>query len=117
MHEYSLATSLLRIVEDEARAAHGVRVVRVLLRVGSGGGVEPDLLRTAWEAVRETDLCREAALDVEIVPERWVCALCHARIAPSAVLHCAACDAPAVLDGGDELVLQRIEVERATERA
>ena len=112
MHEYSIASSLLRMVEERARAASARRVVGVHVRIGASAGVEVDLLRTAWDVVRETALTRDAVLVVEEVPARWVCALCAAPIAAGAVLRCPQCDVAARLDGGDDLMLDRIELER-----
>jgi hydrogenase nickel incorporation protein HypA/HybF len=112
MHEYSLAQSLLRMVEEQARAAGATRVLRVVVRVGGAAGVEPALLETAWGVVRETPVCAASELALDLVPERWVCALCRTPIAAGAELRCGACDVAAVLDGGDELLLARIEVER-----
>lgn len=112
MHEYSIAASLLRMVEGRARAAGAGRVVNVRVRVGAGAGVELDLLRTAWEFVRATRLCRDADLVVEAVPARWVCALCGGPIEAGAALRCLRCDVAARLAAGDELVLDRIEIER-----
>lgn len=111
MHEYSLALSLRDAVERRARAAGAARVARVVVRVGAAAGVEIDLLTTAWENVRRTALCSGAAIDVERVPERWVCSLCAAPLAPPPD-RCDDCDVAARLDGGDELVLTRIDVVR-----
>lgn len=111
MHEYSLALSLRDTVERHARAAGGTRVSRIGLRIGAAAGVEVDLLRTAWQSVRGTGLCDGAALDVEIVPERWVCSLCRAPLAPPPA-RCVGCDVAPCLDGGDDLLLTGVDVVR-----
>ena len=111
MHEYSLALSLRDTVERHARAAGGARVVRIGLRIGAAAGVEVDLLRTAWRNVRRTALCDGAAMDVEIVPESWVCSLCRAPLAPPPA-RCSDCDVAPTLDGGDDLLLTRVDIVR-----
>jgi len=112
MHEYSVAASLLRMAEEKAREAGARRVTRVEVRIGQSAGVDADLLRTAWDVVRGTPMCRDASLDIAPVPVRWVCALCRRPLAPGEVLRCPDCDVAAELDGGDELTLERIELER-----
>jgi hydrogenase nickel incorporation protein HypA/HybF len=113
VHEYAIASSLLRMVEERARAAGARRVLRVVVRIGAEAGVEIDLLRTAWEGVRETPVSGGAELEVNCVPVRWVCALCRAPIEAGGALRCPECDVAAVLDGGGELLLERIELEKA----
>lgn len=111
VHEYAIAASLLRMVEERAREAGAQRVLRVEVRVGAQAGVEVDLLRTAWEGVCDTALCAHAALQVNCVPVRWVCALCRTLLPTGGPLRCPACDVAAVLDGGGELLLERMEFE------
>jgi len=112
MHEYSVAMALLRMVEGRAREAGATRVLRVEIRMGASAGVELELLRTAWSGVRAEGLCAEAALVVNCVPVHWVCALCRTPLGDGEPLRCAECDVAAVLEGGDELLLERIELER-----
>lgn len=113
MHEQSIAHALLQQVEQQAREHRAAAVVRVHVRLGALSGVEPQLLRTAFEAMRtEVPACREAALELETVPLRWACPRCDATIDAGAPLRCPACDQPARLVTGDEIMLQRIEMER-----
>jgi len=101
------------MVETRAREAGAARVLRVVIRVGEGAGVEVDLLRTAWEGVRRGTLCDLAGLVVERVPVAWICALCRKPVEGDSPLRCPDCGYAAVLDGGDELTLERFEIERA----
>lgn len=111
MHEYSIALALMERIEAEAAARQAVAVQRVRLRIGGLSGVEPELLRSAFEIVRERTICQEAALDIEQVPVEWVCSRCGTAVEPGAVLRCAGCGEPARLTGGDEILLERIEME------
>jgi len=113
MHEYSIASSLLSMAEQEA-AKHGAeRVVRLELRLGELSGVELELLETAWSLVRERSLCDGVDLVIERVAARWACSRCGHVIARGAVLGCSECGARAELECGDEMVLDRIEMEVA----
>jgi hydrogenase nickel incorporation protein HypA/HybF len=98
-------------VERHAREAGAESVLRIELQVGASSGVEPDLLVTAWEMVRETDLCRSAEIVIERMPMRWVCALCRTELGPPPA-RCEECDVPVDLDGGDELLLTRVDIAR-----
>ena len=111
MHEYSIVSALIGQVDDEARKHAEPRVLRVRIRVGELAGVEPTLLRTAWELFREGTSCARAELDVVDEATRWGCPTCDAAIAPGDVLRCPRCELPARLVRGDALVLERIEME------
>jgi hydrogenase nickel incorporation protein HypA/HybF len=112
MHEYSLVQTLLRRVEEEARGRGAVAVHRLAVRVGELSGVDPELFRTAYETFREGTICARAPLALTRVPASWSCPSCGAVIPRGAPLRCEACHAPARLDdGGDALMLDRIEME------
>jgi hydrogenase nickel incorporation protein HypA/HybF len=113
MHEFSVASSLLRMVEGHARARAATRVVRVHVRIGAQAGVEPDLLCSAWQRVSERSAAAGAELVLHAVPLRWECRACATLLAPEAVPCCPACGGPASLASGFELVLERVEMEVA----
>jgi hydrogenase nickel incorporation protein HypA/HybF len=111
MHEYSIAQSLLARVEQEARARHATAVHRLAVRIGRLSGVEPELLRSAYDLVRERTICAGAVLEIEPVEVLWVCPRCGEKLAPAAILRCPLCQIPARLEAGDEIILERIELE------
>lgn len=111
MHEYSIVSALVDQVADRARAHPGAVVRRVQVAIGELAGVEIELLVTAFETFRGGTVCADAALEVEARPARWVCPICKAAIVRGAVLRCGACNAPARLESGDEILLLRIELE------
>jgi hydrogenase nickel incorporation protein HypA/HybF len=111
MHEYSVVQSMVEQIERlaHARGAHAVRRVRV--RLGQLSGVDPDLLRTAYDTFRVRTLCDGAPLDVETVPPVWTCPEGHGAIPCDAPLSCRTCGRPARLESGDEILLDRLELE------
>jgi hydrogenase nickel incorporation protein HypA/HybF len=111
MHEYSIVASLLERVEIEVRARGATAVHRLHLRIGSLAGVEIDLLTTAYETFRERTICKAAELAVEEVPARWQCPACDRQLGAGEPLQCHDCRRPARLVQGDEIILQRIEME------
>jgi hydrogenase nickel incorporation protein HypA/HybF len=111
MHEFSIASSLMERVQAEAAQRRAGKVLSVAVRIGDMAGVEVDLLHTAYDILREGTVCAEAPLRVEKVPVRWACARCHSAPAPGAWLMCPACGVPVRLVSGDEIMLDRIELE------
>jgi hydrogenase nickel incorporation protein HypA/HybF len=110
MHEYSLVRAMVDRVELEARARNATAISRLAVRIGAMSGVEPELFASAFTLCREGILA-EAALDIRRSEAAWVCSKCAAAIPVGAVLRCAACDAPAKLVAGDEILLEQIEME------
>jgi hydrogenase nickel incorporation protein HypA/HybF len=111
VHEYSIVQALLELVDRHAREHRASAVHRVHVRVGELAGVEAALLETAYATFRERTVCRDAPLELHPVPARWRCPRCARPFERGEVLRCAACGVPACLDGGDEIVLERIEME------
>ncbi len=111
MHEYSIVQALVDRVEREARthAASGVRLVKV--RIGTLAGVERELLKTAYDTFRAGTICAAAELEIESIDAQWECGRCGAPIGRGERLICAACGVPGHLVQGDEILLERIELE------
>jgi hydrogenase nickel incorporation protein HypA/HybF len=113
VHEYSIVSALLEKATAEARAHHAQAIARLEVRIGEQSGVEIDLLRKAFETFREPTLAAHAELAVVPVPVRWGCADCNIPIERGSLLRCPMCGGPAQLFEGDEIVLDRIELEVA----
>ena len=111
MHEYSLIQSLVERVEEEAAARSASAVHRLRVRIGEDAGVDLELFKTAYHTFRERTVCAHATLEVITVPVAWACDACGRRIEPGQPLRCPDCFAPARLIGGDEIILERIEME------
>jgi Zn finger protein HypA/HybF involved in hydrogenase expression len=75
--------------------------------------VDVDLFKTAYLTFRERTVCASADLDVDVVPVEWACETCGTRIERDQPLHCPICRHPARMIGGDEIILERIEMEVA----
>ena len=111
MHEYTIVQALVERVRAEARARQATAVHRLSVRVGELSGVEVELLTTAYETFRERTICERAELDVQTVAARWECPACGHVIGRGEVLSCPSCAVPARLAEGDEIMLDRIEME------
>ncbi len=113
MHEFSLIQALLTRVEEEARRHEARAVHRLSVRIGAQSGVEESLFASAYEVCRRGTLCEHAGLEIERVEARWACRLCGREVAQGEILECPACGSPARLVAGDEIILDRVELEVA----
>lgn len=111
MHEYSIVEALLARVDAEARAKGATAVHRLTVRIGELSGVEIELLVAAYATFRDRTICADADLDVRPVAARWSCPQCGEAIARGSMLQCPRCGVPARLAQGDEILLDRIEME------
>jgi len=111
VHEYAIVQSLLDRVDDEARRRGATRVHRLEVLLGELSGVDGRLLATAFETFREKTLCEGAELHITSVGAAWRCPRCGQAPERGALLRCTACNLPAQLAAGDEIVLSRIEME------
>ncbi len=111
MHELSIIQSLVDRVEREVHKAGARSVKRLEVSVGELSGVEPALLRLAWEAFCEAGVCAGASLSLQVVATRWSCPRCRHDVPPGTRLWCGTCDVPATLVEGGDIILQRVELE------
>jgi len=110
MHEYSIVAALIEQVEREA-AARAARVHRLHVAIGELAGVDVPLLCTAFDTFCVDTVCAGAALEVREVAAVWACPGCGQTLERGARLRCPCCDRPARLTRGDEIILERIEME------
>lgn len=113
MHEYSIVSALLDRVEREAREHRALAVAKVRVSVGRVAGVESELLRTAFALAREGTLAAAAELEIIEIDPLWSCRACGSAVPLEGPRRCPVCAGPARLDGGDEIVLDRLELEVA----
>jgi hydrogenase nickel incorporation protein HypA/HybF len=113
MHEYSVAAALIEQVARVAAERQALAVRRVEIALGELSGVDPGLLETAYRMLREGTACAAAALRLRRVEARWTCQACDRELPRGAPLRCPGCERPAALASGDELLLERVEMEVA----
>ena len=113
MHERSIVRSLLRQVEDLLRAQQAARVLAVRLSVGEFAGVEPELLRWAYEDMVDGTSAQGADLVLEQVPLEARCDQCGREFAVERFrFECPACGSSSVtVVRGEGLVLESVTLE------
>lgn len=109
MHEIGLAEAILEAVE---RRAAGRPVSRARIRAGALLRVVEPSMDQAFQLVTEGTLAEGAAIDLVVTPARLTCRSCgHDGSTLDPLAACPACGAGDVeVTGGDELVLESIEI-------
>jgi hydrogenase nickel incorporation protein HypA/HybF len=111
VNEYAIAQAMVGQAEAEARAHDAAGVRRLSMWIGKLSGVEPRVLTAAYDTVRDRTMCEHASLDVHVIPPRWMCPACGSPVRRGDILNCQRCEIPARLTEGDEIQLDRIELE------
>jgi hydrogenase nickel incorporation protein HypA/HybF len=115
MHELAICQALIGQVERVARDNGARRVLSVTLAIGPLAGVEPKLLEHAYPLAAAGTVAQDAQLVIESVDVQVRCRTCKAETAalPNRLL-CGACnDWQVDVIAGDEMLLQRVEIEPA----
>lgn len=113
MHEVGIMESALGAVLNQARAHRAQRVQRIVLRIGSISGVDPQALRFAFDVVTHDTIADGAELEIHDVPARAWCGACAAEfgIAGGSIFTCPRCGRlSGEIRQGRELELTRIEM-------
>ena len=115
MHELSVCLSLLEQVGSIAAQKSSSRVSRIEVRVGPLSGVEAELLRNAWPLASAGTIAVDAELVIEESAVVVHCSVCDTdTTVPANRLVCGQCgDFRTNLVSGDEMILQRVELETA----
>ncbi len=113
MHEFSIVQSLLGIIESEARKNNAKKVTKVVLSIGVLSGVEPHLLRMAYETFKEGTLAEDSELVIEVEPLRVRCRDCGREGKKEELnLQCPHCGSlNTEVTGGEEMLLKSLELE------
>jgi len=113
MHEYSIVDSLLQLAEREAQNRKAVKILKIELKIGELSGVEPQLLKTAFDLFREETLAAEAELVIKIQPVVVKCQECGFRgELGDRVYRCPECGGGRLeIVDGEEMFLTSLELE------
>lgn len=113
MHELSVCIALLDKVQQVA-ADHGAsKVSQIIISLGPLSGVEAPLLRNAYPLAAAGTVAADAELTIEVAAVKVRCRQCGSDTeVPTNRLLCGTCgDYRTNILSGDELLLQRIELE------
>jgi hydrogenase nickel incorporation protein HypA/HybF len=113
MHEFSLARALLREVAAQAEGCKGASVRGVSISVGEFSGVEAELLRLAFDELREHTCAAGAELTINPVALTALCPACGVEFPVQGFRFvCPRCEQGEVrIIRGDELRLESLTIE------
>jgi len=112
VHELAVCQGLINEVERLAKQHNAGRIDSIVLSIGPLSGVEPHLLKRAFDIARLDTVAKDAELEIESGPVVVECRSCGAsgEVQPNYML-CPSCgDWQVNMKQGDELLLLRIEV-------
>ena len=115
MHELSICQAIIAQVQAIAEEKRATAVSDIHLRIGPLSGVETLLLRNAFPFAAAGTVAAGAALHVSDMPVRIRCSQCGGEMTvPANRLLCGDCASwKTELVGGDELLLERVEMQCA----
>jgi len=114
MHELSVCQSIIDQVNHIAADHHASCIEKIYLQIGPLSGVEPELLRSAFSIAKIETVASHAQLVIKTMPVRVRCKTCLAtsEVAMNRLV-CQSCgDWRTQLLSGDELILERIELQQ-----
>ncbi len=79
MHEYSIVQSLLESCEEHAKQNEASNVTKVVVKIGVLSGVEPDLLKTAFDTFKEKTVCHNSEFIINVQKIEILCNDCGAK--------------------------------------
>ncbi|GAB6074624.1 hydrogenase maturation nickel metallochaperone HypA [Nautilia lithotrophica] len=113
MHEYSIVDSLLQLAEENAKKHNAKFVTKLEIKIGVLSGVEPDLLKTAFDTFKEGTMCENAEFIMHIQPVVVECKDCGktSELQKDEYL-CPHCNSPHIkIIDGEDMYLMSMELE------
>ena len=115
MHELSLVQGLFSQLESLAREHKTTSVSNVRVEIGQFAGIVIDSFQFAFEVLaKESDLIKNAELEIIVPPMQYKCFQCRKVITSADVMPdcCPDCHSDLMVpEGGDNLILLQVEME------
>lgn len=112
MHEFSIVSSLLDLVEADIRKHNARSATKVVVRIGEMSGVVAELLTEAFHVCKRGTLAEQAELVVEMQEVLIRCGCGYQGVINDRRFICPACGVPDVeVTAGEDMVLQQLELE------
>ncbi len=113
MHEYSIVQALLEQCEDHVKANDASKVTKVIIKIGVMSGVEPDLLKRAFETFKAGTVCDKAELDLQIQDLEVYCYACQESfVLEAGSYECPRCKSVEVnVTDGKEMMLMQLQMQ------
>ncbi|WP_111706813.1 hydrogenase maturation nickel metallochaperone HypA [Lutibacter citreus] len=77
MHELSIATSIVKIAEDETLKVNASDVTKIELEIGALSGIEIDALKFVWSSAVKDSVLEKAVLEIVKIKGMAICENCN----------------------------------------
>ncbi len=113
MHEYSIVQALMEQVETLAKENEAQSVSKVVVKIGVMSGVEPHLLKIAFDAFKEKSICESAEFVLNIQPLTIRCLECKVKSELDEISYCCPdCESLKVeVVDGEDMFLMSLEMQ------
>jgi hydrogenase nickel incorporation protein HypA/HybF len=113
MHEFSVVTSLLETIQEEARQHGASRVLGVNLVIGERASIMDESLFFYFDMLSPGTLVEGAKLTARRVPSQFDCLECGKSYVAKADFHCPHCGGIGRIgESGGEFYIDSIEIEK-----
>lgn len=113
MHEYSIVQALLDSCEQHAVENDAKEVTKVVVKIGVMSGVEPHLLKEAFDTFKDKTMCENAEFVMNIQKVKIACNDCNSEneLEKNEYL-CPQCSSSNInVIDGEEMFLMSLELE------
>ena len=113
MHEFSLATEVIRLAEREAEKAVAISIQEITIEVGDLSGVEADAFETALSLLSGDSVLASSKIRILRTPGKGKCNACDYEFEMNQrMATCPKCKAfPSEVHGGQEFRVLSLEIE------
>jgi hydrogenase nickel incorporation protein HypA/HybF len=113
MHEFSLATEVIKLAEREAEKAVAVSIQEITIEVGDLSGVEADAFQTALGLLSRDSVLDKSTITIIKTPGRGKCNSCDYEFEMNQrMATCPKCKAfPSEVSGGSEFRVLSLVIE------
>jgi hydrogenase nickel incorporation protein HypA/HybF len=113
MHEFSLASEVINLVQREAEKRDALCVNGITIEVGSLSGVEADAFESALKLLSEDSILAKADINIRKVNGKGLCMTCPLEFEMKQRMDsCPVCHSfPSEINGGDEFRVISMSIE------
>ena len=113
MHEFSLATEVIKLAEREAEKAFAISIQEIIVEVGDLSGVEAYAFETALGLLSGDSVLGKSTIKIIRTPGKGKCNACNYEFEMNQrMATCPKCRAfPSEVHGGDEFRVLPLEIE------
>ena len=113
MHEYSIVQSLLDSCEENATKHNATKVTKIVVKIGVMSGVEPQLLKTAFDTFKQGTICENCEYIQNIQLLKIKCHKCTTESTLDKNEYCCPKCQSTDIDviDGEDLMLMQLELE------